>query len=486
VSDTGIGIPAVQLTTIFDAFNQADPSTTRRFGGTGLGLAIASQLVSLMGGRIWAESSVGSGSTFHVTLPFAVRTEAAPKTTPHDEAALRDMAVLVVDDNATNRRILRDVLTNWGMRPTLVGSGEAALGAINEANAEGRPFQLVLLDFQMPGLSGLQVAERITQSGAGRATMIMMLSSVGSSSEMRRATEIGVRSSLTKPLRQSVLRDAILSALAAPPLTRDEGAPGASVEALSTTRARRCRVLLAEDNPVNARLATTILERHHHTVTAVRSGREAVLAAATGDFDLVLMDVQMPEMDGREATRAIRQTELRTGRHVPIVALTAHAMKGDRELCLAAGMDAYLSKPLRAPELVATIEQLANPPDRAGTPAQPAFDQAEALNRVEGDRELLAELVEIFRSESPRMMDDIRLAFRAGDPTRLERAAHALRGSVGSLGARAVGHSASLLETLGRSGSLAGGDALLATLERDADDLERALQAFLMSAGVHA
>jgi CheY-like chemotaxis protein len=246
-------------------------------------------------------------------------------------------------------------------------------------------------------------------------------------------------------------------------------------------------VLLAEDNPVNARLATAILERHHHTVTAVHTGRDAVTAVATGDFDLVLMDVQMPEMDGREATRLIRQSELRTGRHIPIVALTAHAMKGDREMCLAAGMDAYLSKPLRAPELVATIEQLANPPDRDGAPAaETAFDLVDALKRVEGDRELLAELVEIFRSESPRMMDDIRLAFRAGDPTRLERAAHALRGSVGSLGARAVGQSASQLETLGRSGSLAGGDALLATLERDVDELERVLQAFLTSTGVHA
>jgi PAS domain S-box-containing protein len=486
VSDTGIGIPADHLTAIFDAFSQADASTTRKFGGTGLGLAIASQLTALMGGRIWAESTVGVGSTFHVTLPFAVRAASAAATARHDDAALQGMAVLVVDDNATNRRILRDVLTDWGMRPTLVGSGEAALGAINTASAEGRPFPLVLLDFQMPGLNGLQVAERITQSGAGHATMIMMLSSVGSAGEMQRATAVGVRSSLAKPLRQSVLREAILTALAAPTAQTGQATTPAAGTVPATTRARRCRVLLAEDHPVNARLATTILERHHHTVTAVRSGREAVAAVAAGDFDLVLMDVQMPEMDGRQATREIRQIEARTGRRVPIVALTAHAMKGDRELCLEAGMDAYLPKPLRAHELMATIEQLANPPDRIDAPAETAFDLADALSRVEGDRELLAELVDIFRSESPRMMDDIRLAFRAGDPTRLERAAHALRGSVGSLGARAVGQSAAQLEALGRSGSVTNGEALLATLERDLDDLEHALQAFHASTGVHA
>ncbi|MEO8484472.1 MAG: response regulator [Acidobacteriota bacterium] len=484
VADTGIGISPTQLTAIFGVFTQADASVTRKFGGTGLGLAIASQLVHLMGGRISVESPAGHGATFHVWLTFVVPTDVAPKITPRDEAILYGMPVLVVDDNATNRRILRDVLTKWDMRPTLVDNGRAALEAMEEAYKRHQSFPLVLLDHQMAGLDGLQVAEQIRRTPFGPTTMIIMLSSIGLAGETQRGVSAGVRASLTKPVRQSVLHEAILSALAGSPSQVPAALPVPSdrIEALaaaSTQGAAPRRILLAEDNMVNTRLAKAILQKHGHVVTCVETGQAALDAVKKGSFDLVLMDVQMPEMDGRTASTAIRAAEVGTGRHIPIVALTAHAMDSDRDLCLAAGMDAYLAKPLNTVELMATIDGLLAPAVGAHpVPTGTAFDSVEALARIEGDRGLLTELVDIFGAESPRMLADIRQAIDAGDPIRLERAGHALKGSVSSLGARAVTHSASLLEGMGRSGDLSHAAERFADLEREIQDFERAVRLF--------
>ncbi len=355
VTDTGIGISPDKRATIFEAFMQADASTTRRFGGTGLGLAIASQLVTLMGGRIWVESELGRGSAFHFTLPFETRAEAPTKPLRGELADLRGMAVLVVDDNATNRRILEEVLTNWAMRPTIVDSGRAALQAMEHARAQGTPFPFALIDFQMPDQDGFQLADAIRRRPELGTPMIMMLSSVGQSGDAVRCRELGVASYLTKPVRQSVLLDAMLEILAA----RGQAVAAELVvtrEAITALLHPR-RVLLAEDNAVNRLVVSAILQKHGHTLVAVENGVQAFAAVQQELFDVVLMDVQMPEMDGLEATTAIRKSEHGTARHVPIIALTAHAMANDREACFAAGMDAYLSKPIHPAELLAAIEK---------------------------------------------------------------------------------------------------------------------------------
>jgi signal transduction histidine kinase/DNA-binding response OmpR family regulator len=355
VSDTGIGIPREKHATIFDAFTQADASTTRRYGGTGLGLTISSRLVALMGGTIRVESEPGNGTQFHVTLPFEIRAElVAPAR--RELKDLRDLEVLVVDDNATNRRILGETLTGWGAKPTLVDGGHAAMRELERSLAEGKAYSLALIDFQMPDLDGFGLAQQVMQHPQLRTTMIMMLSSVGHRGDALQFRELGVAAYLTKPVRQSLLLDAVLSVLAINDLPAESKA---LVTRHSLNEARRpLRILLAEDNAVNRHLVTALLSKRGHTTVAVGNGREAVAQVANGGFDLVLMDVQMPEMDGFEATAAIRKAEETTGVHMPIVALTAHAMKGDREACLAAGTDDYLSKPVNASDLYTTIESL--------------------------------------------------------------------------------------------------------------------------------
>jgi two-component system, sensor histidine kinase and response regulator len=356
VTDTGIGIPREKHATIFDPFTQADASTTRRFGGTGLGLTISARLAALMGGGISVESETGRGTQFRLELPFKIGIEVAVPEGRRELNDLRGLAVLVVDDNATNRRILEGVLASWGMVPTVVDGGLAAIEALDKALATGKPFPLALIDFQMPDIDGFELAERVKQRPELATTMIMMLSSVGHRGDTARFREMGVVSYLTKPVRQSILLDAIHGVLRGSntvddprvPLTRD----------VASAAQRSLRVLLAEDNAVNKQLVTALLEKRGHSVVAVGNGRDAVAALRDGTIDLVLMDVQMPEMDGLEATAVIRTLENGTGAHVPIIALTAHAMKGDREACLAAGADGYLSKPLNANDLFALIEAL--------------------------------------------------------------------------------------------------------------------------------
>jgi PAS domain S-box-containing protein len=357
ISDTGIGIPLDKQATVFETFTQADASTTRRFGGTGLGLAIASELATLMGGRIWVESEPGQGSSFHFTLPFPLSSTLEESSPPKSEAtALRAMRVLVVDDNATNRWILGDTLSSWGMQPILVDSGEAALEAIAIGDSSGQSFPLILMDFQMPGMNGLQVAERIQGLPRTAPKMtIMMLSSVGQPGDALCYAAAGVTCSLTKPVRQAVLLEAMLSVLG-----RVEHKPSAAASVPDAAASgRSLRILLAEDNPINQLVAIRLLEKQGHAVVTVANGHLAVAAAQRDAFDLVLMDVQMPEMGGLEASTLIRRAEVETGRHVPIVALTAHAMNGDREACLAAGMDGHLPKPIRTKELIALLESLA-------------------------------------------------------------------------------------------------------------------------------
>jgi two-component system sensor histidine kinase/response regulator len=360
VSDTGIGIPPDKLCTIFQPFEQADHSTTRRFGGTGLGLAIATQLVELMGGRISVTSEPGRGSTFS----FGARLpEAAP---PPDAVArpvssLAGLRVLAVDDHATNRRLLEDVLAGWHMNATVVESAPLALAELRRAAGAGRPYPLLLLDAHMPDVDGFTLAWQVRQVPALAGTVLVMLTSAGQPDDLTRCRELGISATLIKPIKQSDLLATLLDALDL--IHRVAPAP------VPVALERPMRILLAEDNVVNQKLATRLLEKRGHSVTTAATGVAALEAIGRSAFDLVLMDVQMPDMDGLEATRIIRERERGTGLRLPIVAMTARAMKGDRESCMESGMDGYLAKPIQPRELFEVLERVASEvPSSAGVP----------------------------------------------------------------------------------------------------------------------
>jgi signal transduction histidine kinase/DNA-binding response OmpR family regulator len=355
VRDTGVGIPASKQSKIFEAFSQADGSMARVYGGSGLGLTICTRLVGLMNGRIWVESELGKGSTFHLLISLGVQRGPALRPSHLEPAKLPDLHALIVDDNFTNRRVLHGILTRWGMKPTAVDGGRAALQAIEGAKNAGYPFPLILLDGQMPEMDGFTLAEHIHKDPELLNATIMMLTSAGHLGDAARCRELGISAYLVKPVRQGELLDAICQVLDV--RARKQPDPLVTRHTLREEK-HRIHILLAEDNAINQTLAVRLLEKRGYSVTVVSNGQAAVEAFQTGAFELVLMDIQMPGMDGFQATAAIREREKLTGGRIPIVAMTAHALVGDQERCLASGMDGYVSKPFRTSELFATLERM--------------------------------------------------------------------------------------------------------------------------------
>jgi len=356
VVDTGIGIPLDKQKLIFEAFTQSDSSTTRQYGGTGLGLSISSRLVALMGGSLWVESAPEHGSTFHFKVGFGLQKLPARSSLPVDLEMFRDLSILIVDDNATNRMILRETLRHWNMNADEVEGGAQALDALQAAKNAGHPYDLVLLDAQMPNIDGFDVAGRIQQDPELARGVVVMLSSVGLKGDGARCRELGIKAYLPKPIKQSHLLEAIKAVLGRQK-EYEQARSLVTIHSLAEDR-RRLKILLAEDNAVNQKVASRFLEKRGHTVVVTESGKKALAAWQEQPFDLILMDVQMPEMDGFEATAIIREQEKSGAKHTPIIAMTAHAMVGDRERCLAAGMDDYVSKPINADDLFAAIARL--------------------------------------------------------------------------------------------------------------------------------
>ncbi len=482
VRDTGIGIAPDKQTMIFEAFTQADSSSTRLYGGTGLGLAITSRLVALMGGKIWLESELGKGSVFHFISRFEFAETEGETLMPADPEIIRGLQVLVVDDNETTRLILTEMLATWGMRAATASDGRSALEALARAYQSGSPFSLVISDMQMPGMDGFQLSDEIRRSGAWSRVPILILSSIMRQGQAARCRELCISRHLMKPVQPSELLDAIFVAVSKTAPAPQE--PVAVVNAISS-RSRNKRILLAEDNAVNRKLAVTLLEKRGFTVVTAENGRDAIETLGRDSIDLVLMDVQMPVMDGLEAIRAIRAKEQNSGAHVPIIALTAHAMKGDRERCLAAGADDYVTKPIRIQELMASMDRaavartVARPAkpfpmvdaavSSAAAPDSTRLDIPAALERLDGDRGLFDEIARLFAHECPGLIGSIRNAQDTNDIPLLERLAHTLKGAASNVAAIKVAQAAQALEMEVRSGHLEKAGELIVALAKEVE-----------------
>jgi len=484
VRDTGMGISENKLKSVFEAFEQADSSTTRRFGGTGLGLAISSRLVEMMGGRIWAESQEGQGSTFHFTVRLAVPREHPPSVVPADVDAIQNLPVLVVDDNATNRQILEELLTNWGMSPTVVEDPAQALATMRQRVHSGRPIRLVITDAHMPGMDGFELAQRIKQDKELSGAIIMMLTSGDSQNNEIRCRRLAIAACLVKPIKQSELLEAILTAMG---VVSDESEVKPAVEGPPTERP--LTILLAEDSFVNQRLVVGVLTKYGHHIDIAENGRRAYELWFRGRYDLVLMDVQMPEMDGLEAAQIIRAHEQRTGRHTPIIAMTAHAMKGDRERCLEAGMDDYVAKPVRRRELVDTIHRVIGQPveespqetesetERASS-APGLVNWETAREIAEGNQPLLRNLAKLFLEESADQLTRMHNAIDDGDPAAIQRAARSLKNQLCIFGAAVAEHLAVHIENSAGDGNVNVANAF-SKLQNQVERIQGELRTFL-------
>lgn len=474
VTDTGIGIPAEKQKAIFEAFSQADGSMTRKYGGTGLGLAISSHLVEMMGGKIWVQSEPGEGSAFHFTACFALQQGENSRPGSKEHIQLQDVRVLVVDDNFTNRHILQAMLLEWGMRPSVAVDGNAALTSMRRAEESGKPFAAVILDAIMPEVDGFTLVKKIREDREIADTPIIMLTTAGGTVHTR-SRELGIAASIMKPIRQSNLFDALLRVLGL--LQQDQNADRRVGHEPLAGSTRPLQILLAEDNAVNQMVVVRMLEKQGHKVVVAGNGKEALAAYDAQQFDLIVMDAQMPELDGFEAAALIREREKATSKHIPILAMTAHSMKEDRERCLSAGMDAYITKPVRAKEfreilasLVAGMKLQAAPPPPialSGQDQKAEFAIEAVLARMSGDTQLLSEVVGLFQSDCPRMLAQMREAIERGEHTVLVRAAHTIRGSLDLFGLSAASKAALDLESSGQQGDMRQAAQALSVLQKE-------------------
>jgi two-component system, sensor histidine kinase and response regulator len=479
VRDTGIGIPEDKQWEIFGAFVQADTSTTRKYGGTGLGLTISTQLVEMMDGRMWLDSEVGKGTNFHFVARFGLARDG--DTIASAPTSLRDLNVLVVDDNETNRFILSEILASWQMRATTVDSADAALASLRKAAEEGNPFHLLLTDALMPQTDGFSLAQQVARDNRLGRLKIILLTSAGAPVLKGRAANV-FAAKLAKPVKQSDLLDAIVTAFTATPSSRRQRSK--DTQRSADQAGKPLRVLVAEDNPTNQALVAALLKQKGHRVTIVGNGRLAADRAVLEPFDLVLMDVQMPEMGGLEATGLIRDHERTAGGHVPIVALTARAMAGDREQCLAAGMDAYVPKPLRAEDLFAAIDSVVaqrEPSPTHATTQVPSdkIDRAALLEGFGGRADLLKHVIEVFLEDGPATLTRLKGAIEAGDGTSVAAIAHSLKGSVGLFSQGQAYEGARRLEQVGKSGDLSQANAVQAEVEESVARLTTELRVLL-------
>ncbi len=534
VVDTGIGIPSDKQKDIFDSFTQADTSTTRHFGGTGLGLAISGSLVEMMGGRIWIESEVGTGSTFHFTIRLGVQRNYETVCELREPAVLEGTPVLVVDDNATNRRILQEILTNWRMRPTCVESGPQAIEEIRRTNLSGEPYSLMLLDYNMPGMDGFDLTTHINNDPELGGLTIIMLTSSGQRGDAARCRELGISAYLTKPVKQSSLLDAIMTLLGG--TTVVESATTANLLTRHSIRENKhaLRILIVEDNAVNQTVALKMLEKLGYSADIAENGEEALSALEAYPYDLVFMDCQMPVMDGYEATRQIRNPASKVRNHkIPIVAMTANAMKGDSEACIDAGMDDYISKPVDPKALITILDKWLSESEepsehareglRAETakedtakcqcdssasgcdcasgcdtecgdactcPSQTApgeaspvtledavshFNKEDLLERLMGDEELACEIIEGFLSDIPQQISSLKDALKEADPPHIQRRAHSIKGASGNVGAIALQELAMQMEEAGKASDLEKSALLLTMLDQEFIMLKKAI-----------
>jgi len=481
VKDTGIGIPQEKQESIFNPFQQADGSTTRQYGGTGLGLAVSSQIVNLMAGNFWVNSEPGVGSTFHFTASFRRLGDKEEALLAPDDNSLKGIRVLVVDDNLTNGNILQAMLSSWGMQPVMANDTASAQTLFNEAP---NPFKLVLIDSDMPEPNGLTLADWIKDQNQPESNVIMMLTSLRTRSQVD-LKGLNIKTILTKPVRPSDLLDGITQALDYNTARIEDVTP--TDKQTDGTTGRRINILVAEDTPFNQKFIRRLLDRWGHRSVIVANGHKAIEALSQEKFDLVLMDVQMPEMDGFEATRAIRAEEAANGKHVPIIAMTAHAMKGDRERCIEVGMDDYVPKPVSANTLLAAINKLVpddgapsekegvdNAPEKTIS-EEPIIDKATLLKAFDDDWDFFTEVVEMFIQDYPPMMSDIATALQAQDAPTLMRSGHALKGMLGNFQATSGMQLAYRLEEMGRQAVFDEADA---TYQKLSDELTKLTSVF--------
>lgn len=489
VRDTGIGIPKTKQASIFGAFAQADGSTTRKYGGTGLGLAVSKQLVTLMNGRIWIESpvssgqitsrgeAVGPGSAFHFTARFEQTLTDGEAATHKPDVDISSVKTLVVDDNLSNLEIIMEMMESWHLSPIGAISAGKAKEILLEALTFGKPFELVLIDSDMPEADGFSLVRWINSQKDLACKLILMITTLRDRQQVD-AQDLNISSFITKPVRPSDLLDAIIHAVVRKKPDQEKGAP--ALKSALDLPMQPLKILVAEDTPFNQKFITRLLGRWGHTAIVVGDGRKAVEAIFENRYDLILMDVQMPEMDGFEATARIREIEEKKGEHTPIIAMTAHAMKGDRERCLEAGMDDYVPKPISSDALLNAIRMLV--PEHSGPnkedaavieKTQPVFDKTALLKAFDNDWDFLKEVLDMFLADYPKMLKNIHDAIQTRDAPALQRTAHALKGMLGNFQVETPTKKAYTLEKMGAEGNLEQAADIYVQLTTELDSLER-------------